>query len=165
MKTTLRSLIFLTLIVWLGAETFFPVVAAVTFGHLVPDTHAAGSIVGSLLRILHQIGLTCGLLLLLFLALAPTLRVYSSRRVLAPMVVLLFALGLTAYSQFGIIPTMERDRIAAGGAVDLAPPENPARIDFNRLHRLSETVEEITLLLGLISVVPIARAETAGPAA
>jgi hypothetical protein len=31
MKTLLRTLLYLALIVWLGAEIFFPVVAAITF--------------------------------------------------------------------------------------------------------------------------------------
>ena len=164
MKTLVRTLILLALIVWLGAETFFPVVAATTFQHLIPDTHAAGSIVGSLLRTLHWIGLTTGALLLVLFAVAPALNVYRSRSVLAPLVLLVLMLGLTSYTQFGIIPTMERDRIAAGGAVDLAPEDNPARIDFNRLHRLSETVEEAVILLGLVLVVLTARAETTSPA-
>ncbi len=53
MKTLLRTLLYLALIVWLGAEIFFPVVAAITFGTLPGDTHTAGTIVGELLRILH----------------------------------------------------------------------------------------------------------------
>ena len=47
----------------------------------------------------------------------------------------------TVYSQFGIIPAMERDRIAAGGAIDTADAANPSRIDFNKLHNRSENVE------------------------
>ncbi len=45
MKTLLRTLLYLALIVWLGAEVFFPIVAAVSFQTLAPETHAAGSIV------------------------------------------------------------------------------------------------------------------------
>ena len=64
MKTLIRTLILLSLIVWLGAEIFFPAVAAITFGQLAPDTHAAGSIVGALLRIVHVTGMVCGIVLL-----------------------------------------------------------------------------------------------------
>ena len=46
MKTLLRTLLYLALIVWLGAEIFFPVVAAITFGTLQGATHTAGTIVG-----------------------------------------------------------------------------------------------------------------------
>jgi hypothetical protein len=58
---------------------------------------------------------------------------------------------------------MERDRIAAGGAIDAADSANPTRIDFEKLHRRSEHVEEAVLLLGLVTVALAASAETAKP--
>jgi len=161
MKTLIRTLILLSLIVWLGAEIFFPAVAAITFGQLAPDTHAAGSIVGALLRIVHVTGMVCGIVLLALLALAPAWGIFPSRAVLAPMVLLVLMVALTAYSQYGIIPAMERDRLAAGGAIDAAPVDNPARVDFNALHRRSTNVEGAVLLLGIATVAFIAGAETA----
>jgi Domain of unknown function (DUF4149) len=160
MKIVLRTLLYLALIVWLGAEIFFPVVAAITFMTLQPDTHTAGAIVGHLLGILHHMGLVCGVVALALLALAPAWGIYQSKTVLAPMLLLLFMIGCTTYSQFRIIPKMERDRIAAGGDVNAADPANASRIDFNKLHVLSERVEEAILLLGLACVVLVARAET-----
>jgi hypothetical protein len=160
MRTLLRTLLYLALIVWLGAEIFFPVVAAITFGTLAENTHAAGLVVGTLLRILHGMGLVSGIVALALLALAPAWNIYKPRTVLAPMGLLVLMLALTAYSQYSIIPTMERDRIAAGGVIDAAPPDDPNRADFNRLHNLSEHVEEATLLLGLATVVLVAKAET-----
>jgi hypothetical protein len=161
MKTLIRTLIVLSLIVWLGAEIFFPVVAAITFGQLAPDTHTAGQIIGTLLRILHGMGLVCGIVLLALLALAPGWGIFRSRSALAPMVLVLVMVGLTAYSQYGIIPAMERDRAAAGGVIDAAPEDNPARIDFNALHRRSTNVEGAVLLLGIAVVGLVAGAETA----
>ena len=161
MKTLLRTLLYLALIVWLGAEIFFPIVAAITFMTLRPDTHTAGSIVGELLRILHGMGLVSGMVALALLALAPAWGIYKSRTVLAPMVLLVLMIGFTVYSQFAIIPAMERDRIAAGGAIDAVDSANPSRIDFNKLHNRSEHVEEAISLLGLATVVLVAKAETA----
>ena len=160
MKTLLRTLLYLALVVWLGAEIFFPVVAAITFGTLVGDTHAAGSIVGELLRILHRMGMISGVVVLALLALAPAWAIYKSRAVMAPMILIVLMLACTAYSQFVIIPSMERDRIAAGGAIDAAPLDNPSRIHFNQLHNRSEHVEEAILLFGLATVVLVAHAET-----
>ena len=159
MKTLIRTLLYLALIIWLGAEIFFPVVAAITFGTLQPDTHAAGTIVGQLIRILHGMGLVSGMVALALLALAPALGVYKPRAVLAPMVLVVLMMAFTVYSQFGIIPAMERDRIAAGGAIDAVPPTNSSRIHFNKLHNRSEHVEEAVLLLGLATVVLVAVAE------
>jgi hypothetical protein len=160
MKTILRTLLYLALIVWLGGEVFFPIVAAVTFGTLQPDTHTAGTIVGELLRILHGMGLVSGSLALSLLALAPALGVYKPRAVLAPMGLVILMIAFTVYSQFGIIAAMERDRIAAGGAIDVTEPDNPTTADFNKLHKRSEQVEGLIVLLGVAMVALVARAET-----
>lgn len=163
MKTLVRTLLYLSLIVWLGAEIFFPIVAAITFTRLQPDTHTAGSIVGQLLRILHGMGIVSGMVALALLALAPAWGIYRPRAVLVPMCLVVFMLACTVYSQFSIIPAMERDRIAAGGAIDAVDPANPARVHFNKLHNRSEHVEEAILLLGLATVALVAWAESTRP--
>lgn len=160
MKTVLRALLYLALIVWLGAEIFFPVVAAVTFGTLQPDTHTAGTIVGELLRILHGIGLVSGLIALALLALAPAWAIYKPRAVLAPMALIVLMLAFTVFSQYVIIPAMERDRISAGGSINAVDAANPSRVHFNKLHNRSEHVELVILLLGIATVVLVARAES-----
>jgi hypothetical protein len=161
MRTLLRSLLFLALAVWLGGEFFFPFVAAITFNTLSPETHTAGAIVGHLLRILHQIGLISGLLALASLALLRGLGIYKRGIALVAILLLALMLGLTAYSQLGIIPAMERDRINCGGAIDQAELSAPCRVDFERLHHRSEAVEGAVLLLGLLTLVSVARAESA----
>ena len=141
MKTLLRSLLYLALVVWLGAETIFPVV-------------------GELLRILHGMGLVSAMVALALLALAPAWGIYKPRSVLAPMVLVVLMLAFTVYSQFAIIPAMERDRVAAGGAINTMDATNPLTIDFNKLHNRSEHVELAILLCGVATVVLVARAES-----
>lgn len=160
MKTLLRTLLYLSLIVWLGAEIFFPVVAAITFTTLQPDTHTAGTIVGHLLGILHRMGMVSGIVALALLALAPAWNIYKPRAVLVPMALIVLMLGCTVYSHYGIIPAMDRDRAAAGGAIDVNDPANPITARFNQLHNRSERVEEAILLMGLASVALVAWAET-----
>jgi Domain of unknown function (DUF4149) len=155
MKTLLRTLLSLSLIVWLGSEIFFPIVAAVTFSTLQPDTHTAGTIVGQLIRVLHGMGLVSGMV-----ALAPAWGIYKPRAVLAPMALVVLMIAFTIYSQYGIIPAMDRDRIAAGGAIDAANASDATTAHFNKLHNRSEFVEEAILLLGLATVVLTARAES-----
>lgn len=162
MKTVIRTLLLLALIVWLGAEIFFPVVAAVTFTQLAPDTHAAGQIVGGLLRILHGMGLVCGLVLMALFALASAWGIFKPRVALASLGLVLAMVALTAYSQYGIIPAMERDRIAAGGVIDAVAKDNPARAHFDKLHNRSVNVEGAISVLGLVVVVLVASADTAG---
>jgi Domain of unknown function (DUF4149) len=154
MKTLLRTLILLLVVLWLGGVMFFPVVAATAFTSL-PDTHTAGTIVGQCLRILHYEGLFAGMLIVLLLLAAHAAHAFS-RSVTAPVAVTLVMLALTAFSQFWIIPRMEGDRIAVGGAIDAVPPTDPNRIAFNKLHRLSEKVEEGVLVAGVILVALLA---------
>jgi Domain of unknown function (DUF4149) len=154
MKTAIRSIILLCTVLWLGGIMFFPIVAATAFTYL-PDTHAAGTVVGHCLRILHYEGLVCGVLIVLLLLLAQAVKALP-RSVVLPVAFTLIMLGFTAYSQFSIIPHMERDRIAAGGAIDAVPTNNPYRMDFNRLHHRSENVESVVLFAGIILVVLVA---------
>ncbi len=132
----------------------------ITFNTLQPDTHTAGTIVGQLIRILHGMGLVSGMVALAVMALAPAWGIYKPRAVLVPMILVVGMIACTVYSQFGIIPAMERDRIAAGGAIDTADASNATTADFNKLHNRSEFVEEAILLFGLATVVLMARAES-----
>ena len=129
---------------------FFPVVAGTAFGSL-PDVHAAGTVVGKCLRILHDEGLGAGILLIILLLAAHRLRTYA-HHVAAPIVVVVIMLAFTAYSQFSIIPRMDTYMAAAGGSIDAVAQGNPNRIAFNRLHSESEHVEEGVLLVGIILV-------------
>jgi hypothetical protein len=64
---------------------------------------------------------------------------------------------VTAYSQFRILPAMEADRALAGGEVETASLDNAGRVDFERLHRLSERLEGLVLLCGLGVVFVLSR--------
>ena len=154
MKTAIRALILLLVVLWLGGVMFFPVVAASAFGS-ISDTHIAGTIVAKCLRVLHYEGLFAGAAIVLLLLVAQLVRALP-RSVAAPVLVTLLMLALTAYSQYSIIPRMEGYRIAAGGAIDAVPPDNPNRAAFNQLHRVSEKVEEGVLLGGIVLVVLLA---------
>jgi hypothetical protein len=159
MKTLLRTLLSFALIVWIGAEIFFPIVAAITFNTLNSDRHTAGAIVGQLLRILHGMGLVAGVVALAVLALAPAWGIYKPRTVLVPMALLVVMIAATVYSQYGIIPAMDRDLRAADGVIDNTDITNPTTIHFNTLHQRSVFVEESVLLLGLVTVGLVAWAE------
>jgi Domain of unknown function (DUF4149) len=154
MRIAIRSVILLCVILWLGGIMFFPIVAATAFTYL-PDTHAAGTVVGHCLRILHYEGLVCGAVIVVLLLVAQAVKAVP-RSVIVPVALALVMLGFTAYSQFSIIPQMERDRIAAGGAIDAVPQNNPYRMDFNRLHNRSENVELVVLFAGIVVVVLLA---------
>jgi len=105
-------------------------------------------------------GLVSAMIALALLALAPAWGIYKPRSVLAPMVLVVLMLAFTLYSQYVIIPAMDRVRDAAGGAINTMDSTNPQTIDFNKLHNRSEHVEMVILLFGLATVVLVARAES-----
>jgi hypothetical protein len=158
MQTTLRALRLLTMVAWVGGLGFFAfVVAPVTF-HSLPNAHEAGLVVGGTLRELHWIGLVGGGLFCLATAWLWFWAEVPARVGFAIQLVLTFVmLGVTAYSQFSVLPAMEVDRAAAGGEVETAPLENEGRVDFERLHALSERLEGLVLLCGLGVVFVLSR--------
>jgi hypothetical protein len=154
MKIFLRTLILLLVVLWLGAVLFFPVVAASAFSSMA-DTHVAGTVVRKCLLALHYEGLLAGVLIVVLLLLAQATAALR-RSVIAPVVVTLFMLGLTAFSQFWIIPKMESYRMAAGGVIDAVNHDDANRLAFNKLHVISERVEEGVLIGGIILVILVA---------
>ncbi|MBW4038033.1 MAG: DUF4149 domain-containing protein [Acidobacteria bacterium] len=148
MTTAFRIIRLYALAAWVGSLFFFGFVAAIAFSTM-PDTHLAGTIVRHALSALHQIGLIAGVVYLLFtLALLGTQRDSHPVRA-AELLLVIFMMALTSYSQFSVIPRMERDRLALGGDVAQAPLDNPYRSHFERLHKVSVRVEGVVLIMGL----------------
>lgn len=157
MRTLVRTIAWLALIVWLGGLFFFPIVAAAAFTS-ISDTHAAGTIVAKCLGVLHHEGLIAGCIVLLLLLIGRATGVYAGIR--SAFVVTLIMMGLTAFSQYSIVPHMERDRIAAGGAIDNVPRTDPRHADFDSLHNRSVHLEEAVMLLGIVLVILLAAQQT-----
>ncbi|WP_263381730.1 DUF4149 domain-containing protein [Granulicella arctica] len=150
MTTTLRAIRLLTIVLWVGSLLFFAFVLAPVAFHVLPSTHEAGLVVGGTLIVLHRIGLICGTLFLIAtLVLRP--RLYTMQTAL-----IVFMLAVTIYLQFSVLPKMERDRAEVGGDITAAAIDNPARVDFDRLHPLSEKVEGAALFAGLAIVLLMA---------
>ena len=154
MATTLGVLRLLSIVVWVGGMVFFAFVLAPVAFQVLPSTHEAGTIVGATLHILNTIGNICGLVFAVAtFALSSRVSLRKRKHLRAQLFVVLFMIAATVYVQVEIVPAMERDRVAAGGDVDAAPADNPYRLDFERLHPLSEKVEGSAILLGLGLVV------------
>ena len=158
MRTLFHSLVYLSLGLWLGALIFFgAILAPLAFSLLPPllgsqGVHAAGLVVGGSLVRLHWMGLLCGLI---FLAVLLSARAHF-RSILPPALLVLVMMGLTAYSQFSIIPRMDTARDSIGGSVETVASNNPGRQIFDRLHQTSTHVEGLVLLCGLAALVATA---------
>ncbi len=158
MQTFLRALRLLAMVVWVGGLIFFAfVVAPVAFTKL-PNAHEAGIVVGGTLRHLHWIGLVGGVVFCLANAWL-WLRAEVPARVGFAIQFALTAvmLAVTAYSQFRLLPEMDAARATAGGVVETASLDNPGRMEFERLHVLSERLEGFVLLCGIGVVLVLSR--------
>lgn len=145
----LRFVMFLSLIVWLGALIFFPVVAQTAFT-VLPTRHLAGNVVGQSLSILHWMGIVSGVVFLICSMLYARFTVGAPHPFAARHILIYAMLALTLVSQFGIIPRMDTLR-ASIGQIDSVPLENPARMQFDSLHVWSTRIESAVILLGLVT--------------
>ena len=142
----MRSLRIIAIALWLGAIVYFAAaVAPNVFAVLTPQIGGralAGDIVSHALALLHYFGFGCALIFLLL----------GMRRLTsAGNAFVLVMLVLTGVSQFVIMPRMHALR--ARGGIESVAPGDPARRDFDFLHKLSTTSEGIILLLGIGTLV------------
>jgi hypothetical protein len=157
-ETILRALRLLAMVAWVGGLAFFAFVVAPVAFHRLASPHEAGLVVGGTLRILHLMGLIGGgvfciaTAILWFRAEVPARAGFAAETALT-----LVMLAITAYSQFSILPSMEQDRLAAGGDISAVAMTNPARQDFEEWHVWSERLEGFVFLCGLGVVLFLAR--------
>jgi len=155
----LRFLMLLSLVVWLGGLIFFAFVLAPTVFSpgLLPSRQMAGSIVGRSLDRLHYMAIVSGTVFLIASMLYSRIASGNARPLAARHVLIVLMLLLTVVSQFAISPKMHVIR-AEAGVIDDLPPDNPLRVEFDRLHVWSERVEVAVLLLGLVALYVAAQA-------
>ena len=163
MITAVRFLRLLAVVVWVGGIVFFAFVLAPVSFRTLPTVHLAGSVVGAALKVLDRIGLGCGIVLLATIALLFRSALTAQKKLFRLQLLLVLAMTLlTAYLHWSILPAMDLDREQAGGDITAAAPDNPARMQFDRLHQRSEHTEGAVLLLGVAVVFLIARSDTEG---
>jgi uncharacterized membrane protein len=149
----------LSLVVWLGGLIFFAFVLAPTAFSpgLLPTRHMAGSIVGRSLDRLHYMAIVSGIIFLIASMLYSRMASGNARPLAARHILIVLMLLLTVISQCAISPKMHTIR-AEVGVIDDLPPDNPLRVEFDRLHVWSEKFEVAVLLLGLAALYTTAQA-------
>ena len=153
MTTTLRFLQIFALGTWVGSIIYLSFVVAPGVFGILSNREQAGNIVGYSLTRLHLIGVIAAVVYLIAgLGLAKSLK-----WLIAPAAILgLVMLALTLVSEHAVRPRMAALR-AEMVSVDATPPENPLRVRFDRLHRVSVQLEAATLLLGIAALFLTAR--------
>ena len=162
MNFILRTLRLLGVVTWVGGLIFFAFVEAPTAFHVMGTNRQFAQLINGSITTLNRLGHAAGLIFV-FATIVLWIRSSSrSRRLLlAQILLVVLMIAATIYVQHGIIPAMERDRTAAGGDITAVPSNNPMRVDFDRLHGLSEEFEGSALLLGL-GVILLMAAEPSG---
>jgi Domain of unknown function (DUF4149) len=153
--TFLRFLMLLSLVTWIGALIFFPVVAQISFT-LLPSPHLAGFVVRNSLIALHWMGLASGIVFLACSLIYNRVAIGRFRVAALSHILVIVMLGLTAISQFKIIPRMDTLRASAGG-ISALPAGSPVGAEFNSLHVWSTRIEGTVLILGLLVLYSVAR--------
>src|SRR5215469_3895929 len=158
MQTVLRSIEFLSLSLWLGADAFLSFVVAPGAFSILDSRDAAGMMVGYSLARLHYAGIFLGLIFLIA-RLARTCDFGSFTNAAALCVVLMVV--LTAASQFTVSNRMEalKNQMVR---VENTPENDPRRAEFNRLHHISVAYEGAVQLLGFAGIFLLVR-ETVKP--
>ena len=158
LEKVLRAVRLLAMVAWVGGLAFFAFVLAPVAFHRLSSAHEAGLVVGGTLNILHWIGLVSGVLFYIATGILWLRAEVSARAAFAiEMALTGVMLAVTAYSQLRVLPAMERDRVQAGGVIEVVELANPARMDFERLHVLSERLEGLVLFCGIGVVLMLAR--------
>lgn len=146
MLGVLRFLMLLALVIWLGGILFFGAVLAPTLFSTLPKRELAGAVVTKSLAALHWIGIAAGVVFLLCALVAPR---FGGQSLGWRNWLVVAMLALTLLSQFGVSKKMvalRRDMVE----IDSVSPDDPRRVEFNKLHRYSTALEQGVLFLGLV---------------
>ncbi len=151
----LRYAYVLALVVWLGGGLLLgAIVAPAIFGVLqvqapVEGRALAGAVFGTILARFHWIAYGAGSVLLITLALSAVIgpRPVAFSRRLALIAVMLVA---SLYAGLRVGPRVDAIRAETRGLPSSLAPNDPRRIEFDRLHRLSTWLLMGTLAGGLV---------------
>ena len=155
MDSVLQFVKVLALGTWVGSIVYF--VAIVTRGAFAVLTRdQAGDLVGFTLAGLHEIGVIAAVAYVIAaIGLEMSIKAVARPATLGVALMLLLTLG----SQRMVIPRMDALRREMG-SVDMTPPSDPRRSEFNRLHGVSVDLEAGILILGLAALFLTVRDKT-----
>ena len=156
---TLRTLMLLALITWIGGIIFFSFVLAPTVFTVLPTTKLAGDVVSVSISRLHWMGLVSGLLFLLasitYQAITDKSYGGSGRKLLwATHLLVIVMLALTWVSHSIITPKIRDLRTEMASAQGISTEH---RTQFDHLHAWSTRAEGGVFFCGLVVVVLTAR--------
>lgn len=151
MTTILRFLQVFALGTWVGSIFYFSAAVAPGAFRVLPSQDLAGVLVEFTLRRLHTLGVIAAIVFLFASAGLAISASVPGKSLLLPSVGIAVMLVLTVVSQHVVIRRMmdlRREMVS----VVATPLDDPRRVEFDRLHRVSVQLEGATLLIGFASL-------------
>jgi uncharacterized membrane protein len=140
----------LAITIWVGGMAALSFLAAPAIFQTAPSRESAGRSFGLILRRFHWVAYGCGAAILL----AGAMRWGGGYSLTAPeqarALLAAVMLGIALYSGVIVSGRLDRLRAEMSGGVDSIPKQDPRRVRFNQLHRLSTALMGFNLLLGLM---------------
>jgi uncharacterized membrane protein len=143
---------------WVGGMATLAFIVAPAVFQSEPSREKAGKTFGLMLKRFHWVAYGCGAVILLAGALrwAGSFNHRLSASELTRYIIAVLMLGLSLYSGLVISGKLDGLRKKMTSGIDRTPKDDPNRIEFNNLHRLSTTLMAFNLLLGLALAVMFA---------
>ncbi len=151
MTTTLRFLQIFALGSWVGSIFYFSAAVAPAAFRVLQNPDQAGLVVEFALRRLHTLGVIAALVFLFASAVLAASAPAATKPLIVPAIGVSVMLVLTVISQHVVTRRM-LDLRRQMVSVAATPSDNPLRLEFNRLHRVSVQLEGATLLIGFASL-------------
>jgi uncharacterized membrane protein len=151
MTNILRFVQVFALGTWVGSIFYFSAAVAPAAFRVLQSQDQAGLLVEFTLRRLHTLGVVAGVIFLLASAALAISANGSGKSLLLPAIGVAVMLILTVIWQHVVIARMMNLRRQMV-SVAATPPDNPLRVEFDRLHRVSVQLEGATLLIGFASL-------------
>lgn len=141
----------LAIVVWVGGMASLALIAAPAIFQTAASREGAGKTFGLILKRFHPVSYGSGAAILAAAAMRWAGR-YNHHLYAAEVtryVIAAIMLALSLYSGIAISGKLEKLRAGMTAGIDRTPKDDPRRVEFNNLHRLSTTVMAFNLLLGL----------------
>jgi uncharacterized membrane protein len=144
--------------IWVGGMAALAFIAAPAIFKTASSREQAGKTFGLILKRFHPVMYLCGLAILIagLMRWAGSFNHQLTATEITRYTIALLMLGLALYSGLVISRKLDLLRGRMPSGIDRTPKDDPRRVEFNNLHRISTTLMAFNLLLGFAMAVMFA---------
>ncbi|MCI0338579.1 MAG: DUF4149 domain-containing protein [Acidobacteria bacterium] len=148
----------LAITIWVGGMAALAFIAAPVIFQTAITRESAGKTFGLILKRFHPVMYICGVVILFAGAMrwAGSYNHRLNASEFTRYIIAFLMLGISLFSGVVISRKLDRMRSRMPAGIDHVAKDDPRRVEFNNLHRLSMTLMSFNLLLGFAMVVMFA---------